>query len=168
MNLRAPIQPGDRNRRGVTLVEMLVVIAIGTVVMSAVVSGSATLLSVDRRVQNRADETAQLDQLVGRLRADLHGAEQARFDSEADELLLTRADGDEVGYAFEPGGCVRRSATGALPLRLPPNLRVRCETDTAAAPDVLELALEIDDHRTLPIAARLGADRRLLTPGASP
>ncbi|TWT74509.1 hypothetical protein Pla123a_33320 [Posidoniimonas polymericola] len=157
-----------RPRRGISLVEMLVVIAIGSVVMGAVVSGAATLLSVNGRVKNRADAAEQVDLLVRRLRADLHAADQAQFDDEATELVLTSPQEEEVRYRFEPGGGVRESSEGALPFRLPAGATVACDAGQTSAPAVYQLSITLDATHSLPIAARLGSARRLLAPGGSP
>lgn len=164
----SPLLRPPRTRRGVSLVETLVVIAIGTVVMSAVATGSKTLLSVDRRVQQRADAAAQVDRLIEQLRADLRAAERVAFQDSRPKLTLSTRSEGTITYELDSEGCVRRRGDDVVRFRLPPGVGFRGEGVMAAAPSIYQVTLQLDESRELPIAAQLGAVRRPPIAGGTP
>lgn len=155
-------------RRGVSLIEVLVAITIGSVVMAAVATGTATLLRVNQRVQSRANAGPQVEQLARRLRADLRDADQATWDADSGRIELTLADGAAISYTNDGDRCLREQDGRVEPYRLPAAAELHCDVDSAAAPDYFEVTVQIDPARGLPVGACLGGAHRLLLEGGSP
>jgi prepilin-type N-terminal cleavage/methylation domain-containing protein len=102
-------------RRGVSLVEMIVVITVGSALVGIAVTMLAALMRAENRGQGRAAETASLIRLADQFRRDAHAATSlpAPDGQKAGTWKLDLAGGRSVEYAAEPGAIVRRERTVA-------------------------------------------------------
>ena len=90
-------------RRGISLVEMLVVIGLSSLILSLIATCLHGLYRADGRTRLRLEERAAITQLSLRLRADAHAAVHAELltPSTPDELAglaLIAADGRRIEY----------------------------------------------------------------------
>lgn len=94
-----------RRIRGITLVELLVVIALTSVIMSAVVVCLHSMYRADRRTRESMTGRSALGRLSLRFRADAHAAEDAMIGGQAAEgqpsIVFSRSLGETVAYRFE-------------------------------------------------------------------
>ena len=98
-------------RRGYSLIEMLVVMTLMAVVMSSITLVLHGLQRAERRLHDDADFDRTLHRLATQFRADAHAArgagEIADDDDSQSALTLEMPDEKTVTYSIEPGG-VRR------------------------------------------------------------
>jgi prepilin-type N-terminal cleavage/methylation domain-containing protein len=97
-------------RRGITLVELLAVMAAGSVLVSVAITAFVAVIRNDRRFAERLDAQQSQTELCDRMRRDVHAATEAAWDEATATLHLASAGGLQVDYAFTPGRCVRREA----------------------------------------------------------
>ncbi len=160
-----------RRRRGVMLIECLVLISVLAVVLGVAGLTVRLLLKLDRAGRAAADQAADILRLGDDFRADAHAAAPAPGVVEG-RLTLTLGEGKTVEYASEParfvrtvreGGKVRRVEAyrrpGRSTLRFeidPPGPRpfatLIVDRDPSTAPDPL--------YRDCRVEAELGKDRR--------
>ncbi|MCA9240221.1 MAG: prepilin-type N-terminal cleavage/methylation domain-containing protein [Planctomycetales bacterium] len=151
----------NRHRSGMSLVETLVVMTLGTVVMSGLVVGMTALLRVDARLAKTPHEQ-RLTRFTESMRADLHAAQRAEWDSDDGVLTLTSGKAGEVVYRFTGDRATRTAGDASQAFRLPPDARVACEPPDAQSPALVELSIA-DASSPVPvvIVAGLGRDARL-------
>ena len=95
-----------RRRRGFSLVEMLVVVALSSLVLGTVIALIVELLNWDRRFRGRDVENDRLIELAEVLRADIRRATDVRADAEG-QLIVVSPVGRQTRYELEPRGCSR-------------------------------------------------------------
>ena len=105
MNQR-PIQRGIDRRRGFSLVEMMVVIALSAMVLGVVVSMMTGLRRWDRRFRARAVECDRLIALGDVIRADILTASDVGTPVNG-QLVITSPAGESTRYELGRRGCTR-------------------------------------------------------------
>lgn len=166
-------------RRGMSLIELIGVMAAGAVLVSVAIATIVALFRNDRRFAARVDGQAALSELADQLRTDVHAAAQATWDAAAGTLRLTGTSGDLVEYAMKPGRCERReSAAGEDELRLagayllPPRTAWAGTVDRRRAHDLVHVGMTWPQPGARPDARRqqtevvaiVGRDSDLLYP----
>lgn len=107
-----------RHRRGMTLVELAVVIAAASIIMSTVAVSLHRMYRADRSVRDELAESASLMRLSSMFRADAHLAiDAAKSDAAEDgpevEGLLMRLSGNEtIAYTFTNSSIRRTKRRG--------------------------------------------------------
>ncbi len=110
-NLSAAVQMNNSpNRRpardGFSLVEMLVVIALSSLVMGVVVSLMLELRQWDRLCRTRNTRNEQLLRLSSTLRSDIRRGNDVLLSVEGPLVVMT-ASGEQLRYELGPEGCRR-------------------------------------------------------------
>jgi prepilin-type N-terminal cleavage/methylation domain-containing protein len=110
--MRTRIQQPEfgHRRRGLSLVEVLVVVALSSLVLGVVISLLVGLRQWDRRFLGRAVECDRLIELADALRADIRRATEFGVPSER-QLTITTSTGAETRYELGPRGCTRTAET---------------------------------------------------------
>jgi hypothetical protein len=85
------------DRRGATLIEVLVMITVISVVMAGAATTLVALLHIERQARSDQTELQTLANLAARWRTDVHAAMAA---SVGDGCELTMADGRTIRYSF--------------------------------------------------------------------
>jgi hypothetical protein len=96
----------DAFRRAITLLEVLVVVALSSLVMGVVVSFAIALQQSDRNVRSFFVRIERLSELAEALRTDIRRAADASLASEK-KLAITLASGGEIQYELGESGCQR-------------------------------------------------------------
>jgi prepilin-type N-terminal cleavage/methylation domain-containing protein len=91
-------------RRGFTLIEVLVMITLIGVALTAAVTTLVALLRIERQVRSDQTQHQSLISLASRWRADAHAAVAA---STSDDCEMTLSDGRTIRYSFEAPRIVR-------------------------------------------------------------
>ena len=99
-----PIRPPARV--GFSLVEMLVVIALSSLVLGVVVSLMIELRQWDRLCRASSTRNEQLLRLASTLRSDIRHGSDVLLSVEGPLVVMT-ASGEQLRYEFGPGGCRR-------------------------------------------------------------
>jgi Tfp pilus assembly protein FimT len=86
------------SRSGTTLIELLVLIAATSVILSLATAAFVTLFRSERQIRDDTAQAQTLARLSSRWRADVHAAVSAKVDKACE---LTWPDGRTVHYAFE-------------------------------------------------------------------
>ena len=105
-------QRRDRCRGGFSLVEMLIVIAISSLVVAIVVSLMISLQKFNRNSVANNAHSDQLLRLAETLRSDIRAGNDVRLTDEG-PLLVTGSTGKEVRYELTADGCRRTATTPA-------------------------------------------------------
>jgi prepilin-type N-terminal cleavage/methylation domain-containing protein len=157
-----------RDRAGVSLVELLVVISIAGVIIGVSMLLLHTLLRTERDQTRSVRSSLTLSRLSRMFREDVHSSESIEIINGTvetrDRLTMTSRRGNEISYSADEHVLERVEQAGGAEIHrdlfhLPPGSAYRFERDTA--PDIVRVAIEIaaaiPDH--FPEAAR-GKDRR--------
>lgn len=160
-------------RRGLSLIELLVAFAVGSILLGLAVGGFRSLMQFDRRFSDSRSEWSQHARLVETLRADAHQSTRFREDAteDADQPAWIFGDGDrEVArYTFASGRCLRTVA-GADDDRslfgLQENAKWTASTKAADAGELVELQLSFAASPSTPakeysVEILLGRDAQL-------
>jgi type II secretory pathway component PulJ len=141
----------DKQRRGHTLVEMIVVISVWSVLLG----GVAVLMSSLWRIEHASrDHTAMLNsisRLADQFRADAHSARTATLSSDqaesaADGLTMNLASGERIEYRAEAGRVNREERLGDEVKRresyaFTPDGKVHFEIGKSGRADLLSLSI---------------------------
>jgi prepilin-type N-terminal cleavage/methylation domain-containing protein len=102
------------NRRAFTLIEILVVITVGSVLMGVAVVMLAALLKSEGSSRRHLEYCTILNRLDDQFRDDVHAAAKATPGErgEALELVMPEPGAKLVRYRFEPGEIVREESEG--------------------------------------------------------
>lgn len=150
--------PHASRRCGHSLVEALVVIALGAVVMGGVVTGATALLKADTRIANADLPRRQLLAIASYLRKDLHRAESYQWRQDQQQLTLRTPDG-EVQYKFAPRYAQRGMGGANERLPLPAGATFSSDTAQGAAPALLTFSVAATGHTpSLRIDVAVGRD----------
>src|SRR4051812_38179851 len=95
-----------RNRRATTLVELLVVVAIVSIMFSIVVSLAVRLRQWDHHVRDHSQHANQMASLAEAIRADVRRAKSITL-PEKKTVTVIGADSREIRYELQPGSCRR-------------------------------------------------------------
>jgi prepilin-type N-terminal cleavage/methylation domain-containing protein len=142
-----------RSDRGVSLVEMLVVLAVTGVVATAVLSFLASFTERQRDQQVRVDTAAALVSADDRLAADLAGATSVGVQPVGDyatRLPVVDATGSTIVWAVSAAGLTRTEVLGGVP-------SMQVVLEGAAAPATAFRYFGPDGTELVP--ATVGADR---------
>ena len=93
-------------RRGFSLVEMLVVIALSSLVLGLVISLMISLRDFDRLSSTKNTRNAQLLRLADTLRGDIRRGNDVSLSVEGPLVVMT-ASGEQLRYELGPDGCRR-------------------------------------------------------------
>jgi type II secretory pathway pseudopilin PulG len=108
--LTRSVRPTIRRRQGKSLVEMLVIIAVLSVVLMGAVTTLVTLLRIERQIHRDLAQGQALARLASRVRTDAHQAVAATTAGDCD---LTLANGRTIHYAFDAPRIVREVRRGS-------------------------------------------------------
>ena len=101
------------SRRGMTLIEIVVVISI----LGALMSLGVVLLGLMLRADNAGSEALATQLSVSRLerqfRADAHDADAVAADDDAQRLELRQSDGRHIDWSISEAGIARQASDGA-------------------------------------------------------
>ncbi|MEX2122040.1 MAG: prepilin-type N-terminal cleavage/methylation domain-containing protein [Pirellulales bacterium] len=162
-----------RSRRGVSLVELLVVIAVASVVSGLAATLLVTLLKLERGGRRHLVETASLGRLADDFRRDAAAAGAvvpvAADQEKAAGLAFLRPGGGTVEYRAEPGGLVRQirlRRTGSSPgremFRLTERARPVFAVDESDGITIAVLSLEDEAGSAWRLEAIVGGDLRFI------
>jgi hypothetical protein len=164
---------------GITLVELLAVMAAGSVLVSVAITTFVALVRNDRRFTERLDAQQSQTELCDRLRRDVHAATEAAWDEATATLRLESVGGESVEYAFTPGRCERREVSSdegerrlAGAYRLLPRTESSVSVSESAGHVLVRVGLaaptpgarENAARRRTEVAAVVGRDFELLYP----
>ncbi len=100
-----------RRVRGITLVELLVVITLVAVIISAVATCLHSMYRADRRTRESMAGRSTLGRLSLRFRADAHASLDAVVEgqppNEPSSIIFSRSTGETVEYRFDPTDVLR-------------------------------------------------------------
>jgi prepilin-type N-terminal cleavage/methylation domain-containing protein len=160
------------SRRAVSLIEMLVVIAVSTVLMTVAVTTLHTLMQAEHNGRNHAGQAATLARLADQFRSDAHAAlRPIAADGEAgDQWQFALANRAEVTYEALPGEIQRRERIAGKLVRqesyvLPAGSTAKITTRVDLAPVMASLVITVPAEappieREIRIDAALGIDHR--------
>ena len=166
MNSRSPAC-----RRGHSLVELVVVISVGSVIGTTAIMLLGTLLAADRGGRRHLQESASLSRLARQFRVDVAAADDASIDipsatkddsseQSSGRLTLHCASGETITYVGEPGRALRKSQGESSANRhesyaLPEPLALTFEIDSMSSQRILTMTLAAGDGNQ-GASARLG------------
>jgi prepilin-type N-terminal cleavage/methylation domain-containing protein len=101
----------NAGRRGKTLIELVVVVAITSVVLTMTTATLVTLFRVERQIRGDVEQTRSLDRLDARVRTDAHAAIAAKIENGCE---LTLADDRTVRYTFADSQVWREVRRGGM------------------------------------------------------
>ena len=168
-------------RRGVSLIEMLVVIAVSTVLLGVAVSVLNLLMRAERSGREHVNRTATVARLADQFRSDVRAAlrpiaadgtakNQWQFVLTTDRAVTYRALPKEIERREQIGGKLVRQESYVLPADCSAEIIVH--TDSAPATASLVIApsgLASSARREIRMDATLGADHRFAkSPNGSP
>jgi type II secretory pathway pseudopilin PulG len=161
-----------RQRRGWTLIEMLIYISIATFLLPLAFVTLAKAMRAAERVREQSQSAGSLQRLAAQFRDDVHDATAATLAQGGKELVLTISAEHSVRYkataaAFQrtvkAGDVTQASDTFLLPNLLPGGLEVRSDPAVAA----LLLRVAPDDQpqagaggRTFAVTASIARNHR--------
>jgi len=170
---RLPTSDFRPRRRGLTLIELVMTIGIGSVVFGLTVTLLASILRTERTARQHLAETQTIGRLAHQFRRDAHAAASAELAPAANSgpatLRLAMQDGSQVDYQWAEGGLRRTwSPANRSPSRevfvLPSAAAASFELDHAPSAQFAILRLESrpsDPHgragRKLRIEAKIGS-----------
>ena len=93
--------------RGVSLVETMIAIVIGSVLSGIAVATMASLFQLDRATSHHRAQRAAFHQISTTLRKDLHRAIDCRWNADSRRLVLLQPQQQKVEYALTMGRWVR-------------------------------------------------------------
>jgi prepilin-type N-terminal cleavage/methylation domain-containing protein len=163
-------------RRGFTLVEMLVVMTVGSVMFGIGVGVLHLLFQIERAGRDRVQQTRVLARLAEQFRADVNAAErpisaqgnrpsQWQFAMTGDRLVTYRALPGRLDRDEQVAGKLVRQESYALPTGCSATISVERE----AKPPVASLIIARESTplaagHEMRVAARLGKDHRFTKP----
>ncbi len=169
----------SRGRRGFTLVESVVSIALLAVILTVVTLTLHTMYRADRRMRDELNLQSEFDRLATQLRIDTHPAlAVTTIDGEdgftADTLQLTLPDSRTIQYALIADRVERtlrreEKTEHRESYRLPPSSDARWQVETERPMSMASLVLEPQSTSelggpTLPYACRIDAAVHLISP----
>jgi hypothetical protein len=89
-----------------TLVEVMVAVALSSILLGVVISVTVSLQRWDSRFRSDRVRSDNLSELAEVLRSDIRGASAASV-TEKDRIVLTFPDRREIRYELLPDGCLR-------------------------------------------------------------
>lgn len=96
------------SRWGVSLIELVAVLAAGSLLMSVTISAVIAVRRADQRFTRQEQDRRAMSLLVDRLRRDVHGASQVSWEAEASRLTMTTPDGGRIVYELDSRRWERR------------------------------------------------------------
>lgn len=162
-----------RRRVGYALIELLVVMAVWTVMMALCAGLIHLLLKLDRSGRTASENAADLSRLARDFRADAHAARPGSVTLAPDRLTLALEPGRTVDYQVRPDDILRTLREGEKVRRFevyrrPSRTAVRLEVEKEGPRPFASLVLDrppdgredsfYQDYR---IEAELGKDHRL-------
>lgn len=102
------------SRRGVSLVEMVVVMTFSTSLVVAAAGLIHVLLEFQKQRQTTIEQARSLDRLAPQFREDVHAAVEFRRDVQGNLAVrqLRLADGGRIEYSFAEGRVIREEREG--------------------------------------------------------
>lgn len=167
-------------RRGLTLIEVAIVMSVGALLSGIAVSTLAAMLHADREFSDRGASRVQMTDIAAAMRRDIAQAEGVAWHEDKQLLELLLANNVKLAYRLFPDRWERRvlggdrgaDSSGTLTLALPTPRRMACRVEPAAAAagDLVTIVLLTRGRigaRHAPqtdfeIAAVVGRDGRLL------
>jgi prepilin-type N-terminal cleavage/methylation domain-containing protein len=109
--MRSPVFPRNRSQRGgLSLVEMLVVIALSSLVFGIAISLMLSMQKFDRHRVTNNSSNEQLLRLADTLRADIRAGSDVRLADEK-SLVVRMPSGEQIRYEIKSDGCRRAMVT---------------------------------------------------------
>lgn len=167
-----------RPLRGVSLIELLVVIGASAILLSLAAVAFTRFLQVRTRGQEHLERTVQAARLAEQFRRDVWAASKATIADDAGGELTLNADDRQVTYRIDQQRIVRQELQQGKrkagdSFLLPGVLPLRLQSDGAKVSIALAADIRIEPEQPahgLPwsIIATLGRDRRYATQGGEP
>ena len=95
-------------RRGLSLVEMMVVITLSSMLVGIVVTFAVSLMQSDRRMRSATVASDQLAVLAATLRSDMRLARDVTLRDNAKQLVVTFPERRRAEYTCDSEGCQRK------------------------------------------------------------
>lgn len=167
-------------RRGLTLIEVAVVISVGALLTGIAITTLAAMLHADRELSSRAARRPQLTAIAAEMRRDIAQAEDVAWNEDKELLELSLPNNAKLRYRQLPDRWERRAfnddrvsdSGGKLTRALPTPRRLACRVEPAEATagDLVRILFSTRGRNraeqarqpVLEIAAVAGRDRRLL------
>jgi type II secretory pathway pseudopilin PulG len=169
-------------RRGISLLELLIAIVVGSVLTTIAIAAIVAVQRVDRGLAERVALRRNFEDFSERARRDVHAANEARWDDQRRILRLQTAEGEWTEYRFRRERVERWRTTGdeggATEDRLDGAYRTSRKHSWTVTPSESEAGqliriiatgepAERSESASSPlyeIVAEVGRDRRLLHP----
>ncbi|MEN1678124.1 MAG: prepilin-type N-terminal cleavage/methylation domain-containing protein [Planctomycetota bacterium] len=158
-------------RRGYTLVELLVVIAVASALMATTLAALGAAMQVEREASRQPAKAAATAQLAATLRADVWSAESLALSDAADELTLAQPGGESIRYRRRGDRLHRflvadgeETPRGVFPA--PSDNRLTVDPPSAEAGGWVRIVIEPNEptQPSLNVRATVGRDLRPLAP----
>jgi prepilin-type N-terminal cleavage/methylation domain-containing protein len=140
----------DRSRRGWTLIEMLVTIAVMGVLTGVAVKTLAAMLKAERAGVEHVARLATISRMARQFRADIHAATAVEIPTDRPAkplLVVTIGEDHQVHYEPQPQGLLRtelhKSQPGKRELWRLKHTEFQCAASNAA-PEVITLIIRTD------------------------
>jgi hypothetical protein len=172
-NRNTIMKTGRVDRKGISLIETVVIMSVGAILTGVVVSCMAAVFRYDRHLRTHAIERDQLQILAQQLRGDIRQADRCKFDSEDLVLSLERCGKDKISYHWIGDHVERITYDGENKtigrFQVPPNLKVTTNPVDAASGQLMKVNFSNHDKDTankgralpawnLEVAAEVGKD----------
>jgi type II secretory pathway pseudopilin PulG len=99
-NRHAKLRLARVGPKGISLIETVVIMAVGAILTGIVVSSMAAIFRYDRSLRTHATERDQLQLLTQQIRGDIRQAERCKFDSNKKVLTLERSGEGNIYYLW--------------------------------------------------------------------
>lgn len=149
------IPQASGQRRGVSLIETVIVVSLSAILTGLAIAGMTALYGYNRATNAKSHRQAAIQQMRASLREDIHRAIRAAWDADGDTLELLLSDGSSTELQLQAGRWVRTERSGevrAVATSFGVSSRYGCECDQSqvAAGDVLRLHFVTKSADALP------------------
>jgi prepilin-type N-terminal cleavage/methylation domain-containing protein len=162
-------KPSKIMRRAFTLIEMLVVLTVGSAAIGIAISALFALMRTERVGRERIPQVSVLSQLAEQYRNDAHSARQTTIDDTTVQQHFDLADGRSATYCVGTDAVERLERSADKKIRretyfLPEGTVATFTVDSKSTPSVASILMasnpDAATKRTWQIAAILGQDHR--------
>lgn len=161
-------------RRAISLFELLVAFAVGSLLMGLAVGGFDALMQFDRQFSDSRSQWSQQARFVESLRADAHQSTHFRSgvakETQQPEWIFSDGDREVARYSLLSGRCLRtvaRADDNPSVFALPEKASWTASTTTADAGELVELRLAFEASpstpaKEFPVVILLGRDSQFV------
>jgi hypothetical protein len=142
-NRHAKLRLARVGPKGISLIETVVIMAVGAVLTGIVVTSMAAIFRYDRFLRTHATERDQLQLLTQQVRGDIRQAERCKFDSEKKMLTLERSGEGNISYHWIDDHVERvtvdEEGETIGHFQFPPNIQVAADPIDAASGQLIKI-----------------------------